>query len=178
MASRPSREWLTREIVFIAIAVMTLYFVGEYTCIAFLIVQVALGVSARVFGWRVTWILVGFLCPFPAIALIDLLRWVVVGEVFLHPNPICSSLAAIWTISSGIALAGALLSTIALAITHVALTADDDRRHELWKAGKCGNCEYDLRGIVLPRCPECGASFDPRKLRIAGAESSAHLDTR
>jgi hypothetical protein len=25
----------------------------------------------------------------------------------------------------------------------------------------CGNCGYDLRGIVNPRCPECGEQFDP-----------------
>jgi len=28
----------------------------------------------------------------------------------------------------------------------------------------CGNCGYLLRGLVVPRCPECGTRFDPRKL--------------
>ncbi len=28
----------------------------------------------------------------------------------------------------------------------------------------CFNCGYLLRGLVVPRCPECGTRFDPRKL--------------
>jgi RNA polymerase subunit RPABC4/transcription elongation factor Spt4 len=35
----------------------------------------------------------------------------------------------------------------------------------------CGNCGYLLRGLVVPRCPECGTRFDPRKL----ARLSSHL---
>jgi len=29
--------------------------------------------------------------------------------------------------------------------------------------GLCVNCGYDLRGLTLPRCPECGAPFDQRE---------------
>jgi hypothetical protein len=31
----------------------------------------------------------------------------------------------------------------------------------------CGSCGYDLRGIVEPRCPECGVAFDPGEPPIA-----------
>jgi hypothetical protein len=29
----------------------------------------------------------------------------------------------------------------------------------------CPACEYSLRGLTDPRCPECGATFDPAELR-------------
>lgn len=28
----------------------------------------------------------------------------------------------------------------------------------------CRNCGYLLRGLVVPRCPECGTEFDPKRL--------------
>lgn len=28
----------------------------------------------------------------------------------------------------------------------------------------CRNCGYLLRGLVVPRCPECGMPFDPKRL--------------
>lgn len=31
---------------------------------------------------------------------------------------------------------------------------------------KCQACGYDLRGLKEPRCPECGAAFDPALLKI------------
>ena len=39
--------------------------------------------------------------------------------------------------------------------------------------GQCRKCQYDLRGLTEPRCPECGTSFDPDEIRKAtehGAE--------
>lgn len=30
------------------------------------------------------------------------------------------------------------------------------------KPGTCQNCGYNLTGLPLPRCPECGTSFDPQ----------------
>ena len=27
--------------------------------------------------------------------------------------------------------------------------------------GRCGDCRYSLRGLTVPRCPECGRPFDP-----------------
>ena len=29
------------------------------------------------------------------------------------------------------------------------------------QARRCAVCEYDLRGLEVPRCPECGAAFNP-----------------
>src|SRR5215207_1118651 len=29
----------------------------------------------------------------------------------------------------------------------------------------CPLCDYDLRGLVEPRCPECGHAFDRQELR-------------
>ena len=31
--------------------------------------------------------------------------------------------------------------------------------------GMCRRCEYDLRGLSEPRCPECGTPFDPSKIK-------------
>jgi hypothetical protein len=42
-------------------------------------------------------------------------------------------------------------------------------------AGLCPRCEYNLTGLPEPRCPECGAAFDPRVLSLSPAGlSSAH----
>ncbi len=30
--------------------------------------------------------------------------------------------------------------------------------------GICIECGYDLRGQVVPRCPECGTAFDPQEI--------------
>lgn len=30
--------------------------------------------------------------------------------------------------------------------------------------GICVKCGYDLRGQVVPRCPECGLAFDPQEI--------------
>jgi RNA polymerase subunit RPABC4/transcription elongation factor Spt4 len=38
----------------------------------------------------------------------------------------------------------------------------------------CRNCGYLLRGLVVPRCPECGTPFDVRKL----TRLSSHLPVR
>ena len=35
--------------------------------------------------------------------------------------------------------------------------------------GRCANCGYDLRGLLAPRCPECGTSFDRAEIPVAGA---------
>lgn len=32
----------------------------------------------------------------------------------------------------------------------------------------CPGCDYELKGVRSARCPECGASFDPEALRLAG----------
>lgn len=34
------------------------------------------------------------------------------------------------------------------------------RRMERWRRGVCLRCEYDLRGLTEPRCPECGTPFE------------------
>lgn len=33
--------------------------------------------------------------------------------------------------------------------------------------GQCSNCGYDLRGLIEPRCPECGTKFDPVTCKLA-----------
>jgi hypothetical protein len=30
--------------------------------------------------------------------------------------------------------------------------------------GACEECGYSLKGLTVPRCPECGEAFDPRSL--------------
>lgn len=34
------------------------------------------------------------------------------------------------------------------------------RRRKRRKMGRCAECDYDLRGLPEPRCPECGTPFD------------------
>lgn len=36
-------------------------------------------------------------------------------------------------------------------------------RLPVWESGCCVQCGYSLRGLPLPRCPECGTPFDPDK---------------
>src|SRR5262249_46022403 len=33
------------------------------------------------------------------------------------------------------------------------------------EAGCCWNCGYDARGLIEPRCPECGSAFEPGGVR-------------
>ena len=35
---------------------------------------------------------------------------------------------------------------------------------ELPEQARCKKCGYCLRGSVAPRCPECGATFDPNEI--------------
>ena len=59
----------------------------------------------------------------------------------------------------------------ALAVLNTILSVRKRRKHRLRKlkvrqasrlaAGICPYCEYDLRGLPEPRCPECGQPFDP-----------------
>jgi hypothetical protein len=39
----------------------------------------------------------------------------------------------------------------------------------------CLDCGYDLRGQVVPRCPECGKAFDPALLATRGGMQSGHI---
>ena len=34
------------------------------------------------------------------------------------------------------------------------------RKMKRWRRGVCLQCEYDLRGLTEPRCPECGTPFE------------------
>jgi hypothetical protein len=48
----------------------------------------------------------------------------------------------------------------ALPIMTIVLTYRKVRRMERWRRGVCLRCEYDLRGLTEPRCPECGTPFE------------------
>ncbi len=39
------------------------------------------------------------------------------------------------------------------------------RRRKRRKIGRCAECDYDLRGLPEPRCPECGTPFDETAMR-------------
>ncbi len=39
------------------------------------------------------------------------------------------------------------------------------RRRKRRKVGRCVRCDYDLRGLPEPRCPECGTPFDETATR-------------
>ncbi|UCG17631.1 MAG: hypothetical protein JSV19_06290, partial [Phycisphaerales bacterium] len=46
----------------------------------------------------------------------------------------------------------------------VLLSAAVHVRNRYWpvhEPGRCRVCDYDLRGLPEPRCPECGSPFDP-----------------
>lgn len=40
-------------------------------------------------------------------------------------------------------------------------TADDSNPKLTAEAMRCLDCDYDLRGLDVDRCPECGRSFEP-----------------
>jgi hypothetical protein len=45
-------------------------------------------------------------------------------------------------------------------------------RNRFWpesKPGHCRVCDYDLRGLPEPRCPECGTQFEPREAALPTA---------
>ena len=41
---------------------------------------------------------------------------------------------------------------------------------------QCGQCGYSLRGLRDPRCPECGAPFDPSLLEHEGISDGRQED--
>lgn len=49
-------------------------------------------------------------------------------------------------------------------------------RNRYWpvhEPGHCRVCQYDLRGLPEPRCPECGTPFDPTEVpALAGVEDT------
>ena len=50
------------------------------------------------------------------------------------------------------------------AIVFLLLAAIVYVRKRFWpfyEPGRCRVCDYDLRGLPEPRCPECGTPFDP-----------------
>jgi len=48
-------------------------------------------------------------------------------------------------------------TTMAIRFTH--------RRTDVANDSHCSQCGYSLRGLPEPRCPECGAAFDPALLK-------------
>ncbi len=45
-----------------------------------------------------------------------------------------------------------------------------DERNRALSARRCPHCEYDLRGTVEPRCPECGEQFTAQEWALTSAE--------
>ena len=37
---------------------------------------------------------------------------------------------------------------------------------------RCCSCGYELTGLMVRRCPECGTPFDPRETWIANEQST------
>lgn len=46
------------------------------------------------------------------------------------------------------------------------------RLHTAFSRHCCSTCGYSLRGLPLPRCPECGTEFDPALLTKEDASES------
>lgn len=68
----------------------------------------------------------------------------------------------------GLVLVGTLIATMVIA------QVSEARRRKREKAVgiTCENCGYPLRGLVTPRCPECGTKFSERLLGSIVAEES------
>ncbi len=48
---------------------------------------------------------------------------------------------------------------------------------EAWNL-RCLHCEYDLTGLTIRRCPECGRTFDPYKIWLANRQKEVGLHFR
>ncbi len=61
--------------------------------------------------------------------------------------------------------AGLLISLLTLWLVPCILLSGGvflhNRYWPVFPAGHCKNCGYNLRGLPIPRCPECGEAFDP-----------------
>jgi membrane associated rhomboid family serine protease len=57
----------------------------------------------------------------------------------------------------------ALVVGVVYAIVRARAEFDRQRRHIRTRAGHCENCDYDLRGLPEPRCPECGYWFKTKR---------------
>src|SRR5690242_19490405 len=42
--------------------------------------------------------------------------------------------------------------------------ADSKSTSDVRRISRCLGCDYPLRGLTEPRCPECGRAFDPRDI--------------
>jgi hypothetical protein len=78
-----------------------------------------------------------------------------------------------YTLEVAVGIFTAVLTTVMVGIGSIAVQAalavialQDDRR--------CEQCGYFLIGLTVPRCPECGKPFDPRKL--AGLAEALKLE--
>lgn len=54
-----------------------------------------------------------------------------------------------------------LVGAVALFITSLHAWQNHPAFQRRWECQECG---YILRGLIRPRCPECGTPFDPRRL--------------
>jgi hypothetical protein len=50
-----------------------------------------------------------------------------------------------------------------------------DRRTGALQRRRCPECDYDLRGTIEPRCPECGEAFTAQEWKLTTSGASPEL---
>lgn len=72
---------------------------------------------------------------------------------------------------SGIAAGLSVVFGVCAVLPALLLTGVAYVRNRYWpvhEASRCRVCDYDLRGLPEPRCPECGTPFDPAEIPTLG----------
>jgi len=86
-------------------------------------------------------------------AILILIFWIIVVPIFLGYG-----VSNLWPIACGFDVLPAYIAALLVGIPILLLT-----RKRPIPPGHCQNCRYDLRGQVVPRCPECGTPIEIRK---------------
>jgi hypothetical protein len=97
------------------------------------------------------------------LAVLGPLSWAMNHQVMPYLKSVIGVHEIPFGVASGLAMGLSSVCTIALRRRRI----ERSLRQQLVERGHpaCIACGYELRGLTEPRCPECGAAFDPQLLQ-------------